>query len=206
MTARRSSLVSIASLALVLGLSGSALAQQAGDAGAGASDTTAVAALEAQIDRDLKALSTEGCAVACRALASMQRLVERLCALEGGPRCNAARAKMRDAESRVRTACPECGMAANAPAVKPSEPSPPPAPPVEERPAQKAGRAAPDEPGEKPVDVNAAPKRGGCAGCTVDDGAGSALGAGALAAAIASRRGGANAGAIEPRSPRRRFL
>lgn len=187
MTARRSSLVSIASLALVLGLSIPALAQQAGDAGAGAPDTTAVAALEAQIDRDLKALSTEGCAVACRALASMQRSVERLCALEGGPRCNAARAKMRDAESRVRTACPECGMAANAPPLKPSEPSPPSEPPVEEkeRPAQKAGRAEPGADGEKPDTVSAAPKRGGCAGCTVDDGAGSALGAGALAAAIA---------------------
>jgi hypothetical protein len=51
------------------------------------------------------------CATACRALASMRRASEHLCALagDGDPRCGAARERVHRADERVREACPACG-------------------------------------------------------------------------------------------------
>jgi hypothetical protein len=52
------------------------------------------------------------CEAACRALASMQRATERLCALAGEPddrrRCEDARKRLLAARDRVRSACGEC--------------------------------------------------------------------------------------------------
>src|SRR5262245_45302200 len=161
----------LASMVLVISLPASAAAQGAGDPsrrpGAGASsdvrpdpaDSNEVTALEEQIARDDAMVSTDNCAVACQALASMLRSVDRLCALEPGPRCAGARAKVRDAADRVRAACPECKLAGGE------------APLVGARPPQAAPTAAPPQSGR------------GCAGCAVgDDERG---GAGAIALALA---------------------
>lgn len=129
--------------------------------GAGRDDE--LSRLEKEIDDAAEELSTGGCAVACRALASMQRAADRLCALDPGPRCAAARAKVADATDRVRAACPECDVGASA---RPPAPAPATSPPEDE------AKGPPPE----------APKGGGCAGCTVaaeDDG-----GAGAIAGAL----------------------
>jgi MYXO-CTERM domain-containing protein len=135
-----------------------------------------IAALEAQLARDAATLATGGCTVACMALASMERTVARICALDPGQRCTDARARLQDATRRVQEACGDCTGAGNdaPPAVRAHEPEKKPAPPTAEPPA----------PAPPPPEVNAAaPKRGGCAGCVVGgDGTG---GAGALAAAVA---------------------
>jgi hypothetical protein len=49
-------------------------------------------ALERSIDEQHDALSTADCAAACRALASILRAADKICALEPGPRCAAGRA------------------------------------------------------------------------------------------------------------------
>src|SRR5262245_17931566 len=90
----------LASILLVIGLPASAAAAEPDE----------LKALEDEIARNETALSTEGCAVACQAFNSMQRAADRLCALDPGPRCAAARAKVKDAAGRVRTSCPECGI------------------------------------------------------------------------------------------------
>lgn len=52
------------------------------------------------------------CAVACRALASMQRATDHLCALvedsDDGRRCEDARKRLLAARNRVRSSCGEC--------------------------------------------------------------------------------------------------
>lgn len=50
------------------------------------------------------------CHAACRALASMRRATERLCALSGEDetRCGDARVRVERAEQRVQTRCPAC--------------------------------------------------------------------------------------------------
>lgn len=50
------------------------------------------------------------CSTACRALASMERATEHLCALagDGDPRCENARSRVRGADERVRATCPAC--------------------------------------------------------------------------------------------------
>lgn len=50
------------------------------------------------------------CAIACRALASMERAVEHLCELAGpeDARCENARARARSAAERVHGGCPAC--------------------------------------------------------------------------------------------------
>jgi hypothetical protein len=52
----------------------------------------------------------DGCATACRALASMARSADHLCSLagEGDGRCDDARGRVRGATARVRSACPTC--------------------------------------------------------------------------------------------------
>jgi hypothetical protein len=164
---------------LVASLAGPAMAQEpprgAGSAQAGdARPDEALKALEVELAREAEALSVDNCAVACRALGAMQRVADRLCALDRGARCAAARARVREAEGRVRAACPDCGIASNAPPARPAEPppadKPPPAPSPPE--AAEAVRS----------------KRGGCAGCEVGGDAGGALAAGALAAALVIAR------------------
>ncbi len=111
--------------------------------------------------------------MACRALSSMQRAADRLCALDPGPRCAAARAKVADATERVRAACPECDVGADA---RPPAPTPAASPPEDE------AKGPPAE----------APKGGGCAGCTVapeDDAGAGALAAGLLVALAIAARG-----------------
>jgi MYXO-CTERM domain-containing protein len=116
-----------------------------------------VTALEKKLTEEHAALSTADCATACRALASIRRAADKICALEPGERCEAGRAKAKDATRRVREACPECAIASGPPK---------PAPPTEreERAMTKGGAASADA-----VPASAPPsesKRGGCAGCT----------------------------------------
>ena len=140
-------------------------AAQSGD-GAARAGSGEVATLQAEIAREYEALSTAGCDVACRALASMQRAAARLCALDPGPKCADARAKVRDAANRVHTSCPGCALAAD-------DDRPPPA-----RSAREPAPAPPAPLGE------AQRPRGGCAGCAVGDGS-TDVGAAALALAWA---------------------
>ena len=132
----------LASILLVIGLPAPA-----------AAEPDELKALEDEIARDETALSTEGCAVACQAFSSMQRAADRLCALDPGARCAAARAKVKDAAGRVRASCPECGIGS-------VEPSP-----------IASGRGSAERVEEDaPPNASPPPKGGGCAGCNVGDG------------------------------------
>lgn len=102
----------------------------AGDAG-GEAD-----ALLAQLDRDYAQALASDCALACRALESMQRSADRLCQLEPGDRCSHAKEKVDSATARVKATCPSCTEALHLKAgeegtgsTAPREPSP--APPTE---------------------------------------------------------------------------
>lgn len=48
------------------------------------------------------------CAQACRALESMERAAEHLCALDGGSECGRARERLEAARQRVRASCGGC--------------------------------------------------------------------------------------------------
>lgn len=143
-----------------------------GPARADGGDVGDVGALEKELDAEHAALSslelaTRDCVEACRALGSIRRAAERICALEPGPRCDAARAKTADATRRVRDACPDCAIAA-APGERPPSP---------ER-AVTAGDNAPRA--EAP---------GGCRACATTGAGGSGVDAGALVlAALAALR------------------
>lgn len=156
----------VVAIGLVATLSSASLAQPAPAPSADGADA---AALEQQLERDFEALSTGDCSVACRALGSMRRATARLCALEPGPRCSAARAKLDDAQNRVRTACPECAVDTD---------NAPPAARATESPDAAGGRS---EPAAAPPPESA---RGGCAGCEVGGDAGSAGGALAVLALV----------------------
>ena len=91
-----------------------------------------VRTLEAQLNEEHAALRTTDCDAACRALASIRRAADKICALEQGPRCDAARAKLADATRRVHDACPDCALAAG-----PSPPAPEPAAEASAPPAEK---------------------------------------------------------------------
>jgi MYXO-CTERM domain-containing protein len=141
--------------ALVLGLlllsSTDALAQ-----GLATGPKDDLASLEKSLAAEATALSTSDCATACRALASIRRAADKICALDPGDRCAAGRAKADEATRRVRDACPECAIATAPPA---------PAPEREERAMSKGGSHPTDA---APVAANAPQsesKRGGCAGC-----------------------------------------
>jgi MYXO-CTERM domain-containing protein len=176
----RSSLPAALSLVASVLLSSSyALAQGAND------DLTT---LEKSLADEHAALSTSDCATACRALASIRRAADKICALDSGERCAAGRAKADDATRRVREACPECAIA-SAP--------PQPSPPREERAMEQGGARPAAEPGAAVAQTAAAPpsesKRGGCAGCTTtaatpSDLAGAALAMTALAFVMRRRR------------------
>ena len=190
---------------MVVGVAG-ALAIATGAATARAAPSTSgdvmtqreqLIALERSLDEQHDALSTSDCATACRALASILRAADKICALDPGDRCAAGRAKADDATRRVREACPECAIASTAP-----EPKPRP----EDRAMTKGGTKAaqpPEASSEQGVTVQAsAPpsesKRGGCAGCTTTSAAPVDVGGGilaglALALGLARRRRRRNA-------------
>ena len=114
-------------------------------------------AIVAQIDQDWAQAQSSDCDTACRALDSMRRATERLCAMDPGDRCARARQKLADATAHVRNACPSCPEATGR-MFPESEKAEAPAPP--------AGNAAVAE-------ETVQKKSGGCGGCTV----GSAYGA-----------------------------
>jgi len=125
--------------------------------------TKELTTLERDLAREADALSTSDCAVACRALASIRRAADRICALDPDTRCAAARAKAAEAAEAVRRACPAC-------AIDPAPtPTPTPTPMAKPVPQQEHARKADD--GESSVSTASAPpaesRRGGCAGCAV---------------------------------------
>jgi MYXO-CTERM domain-containing protein len=147
---------------VVLLSSSSAFAQTATPAGptgpAGGKDE--LTNLEKNLASESAALSTTDCTTACRALASIRRAADRICALDTGERCTSGRAKADEATKRVREACPECAIAS-------APPRPKPAPEREER-AMTKGGTHPSADSASPVTASAPPsesKRGGCAGC-----------------------------------------
>ena len=133
--------------------------------------------LEKNLASESAALSTSDCATACRALASIRRAADRICALDPGERCAAGRAKADDATRRVREACPECAIAT-------APPAPAPAPAPEQRAMTKGG--GPVTADSVSVAASAPPsesKRGGCAGCATTPTTPGDLTTGALALA-----------------------
>ncbi len=142
--------------------------------------------LEKNLASETATLSTSDCTTACRALASIRRAADKICALDPGDRCAAGRAKADEATKRVREACPECAIA-TAP--------PQPAPEREERAMSKGGSPKPGA-DSAPTAASAPPsesKRGGCAGCastpaTPGDMTTAALAISALAFTLRRRR------------------
>jgi hypothetical protein len=156
-----------------------------------------VTTLERSLAEQHDALSTSDCATACRALASIRRAADKICALDPGDRCLAGRAKADDATRRVREACPECAIAT----APPSEPRREDRAMTKGGTTQKAPKASEDaaasaaSPGSISTVQSAPPsesKRGGCAGCTTTPAGSGDLAGGALAIAalalVASRR------------------
>lgn len=127
-----------------------ALFLTSGAAIADGGDASDVRALERQLADEHAALSTTDCHAACRALASIRRAAEKICALEPGPRCEGARAKADEATRRVREACPDCVVAA--------APAPEPAPEAVKADHEAVTRTAPAE------------SRGGCRSCATTGG------------------------------------
>ena len=137
----------------------------AGSALADAGETNDVRALEQALAEEHAALSTADCNAACRALMSIRRAADKICALEPGPRCSSAREKADEATRRVRDACPDCVIA--------SIPQPTPAP--ERATTETADRSYPaSAPSEKAT--------GGCRSCSAT-GSGPTLDLGAIALA-----------------------
>jgi len=159
----------VTAAAAALALASSTAFADAGDAG----EASDVRALEQQLAEEHAALSTADCNAACRALGSIRRAADKICALEPGPRCDSAREKAADATRRVRDACPDCEIA--------RAPLPTPAP---ERAAARDERAvATAEPPPEP--------RGGCRSCSAtENGATSDLGTIVLAVFGAARLAG----------------
>lgn len=71
-----------------------------------------VEALEQQLTELADALDTKDCEAACAAIASMRAAADRICELEPGPRCDAARERVEAARQKVLAACPDCEAAA----------------------------------------------------------------------------------------------
>jgi hypothetical protein len=185
-----------AAVALAVGLAvgseaGAARAQREPGSPGGAASKDDLTTLERSLAEQHDALSTSDCANACRALASIRRAADKICALDPGDRCAAGRAKADDATRRVREACPECAIATAAPEPKPRE----------ERAMTKGASKAAEVPQRGsdavPTAQAAGPpsesKRGGCAGCATTraapgDLAGGVLAAVALALVLRRRR------------------
>lgn len=118
--------------------------------------------VEIEADHVAEKLATHVCDEACRALASMRRAADRLCAIEPGERCTRARARCEEAALKVREACPECAVAA-----------------VPDRERERAVAAA-----ESPK-VESTSGRRGCASCATAEGGGASDALGALLTALA---------------------
>jgi MYXO-CTERM domain-containing protein len=121
-------------------------------------------AAQAEVDRDYTQALASDCATACRALDSMRRATERLCALDPGDRCASARKKLDDATTHVRSACPACATQLD------EEKKPVPRPPPPE------ALASPPA-----VEMESVQRKGGCAGCATTSSPGQAVGPLALA-------------------------
>lgn len=122
-------------------------------------------ALQAEVNRDYAQAMASDCATACRALGSMKRATERLCALAPGDRCENAKQRLDVASARVRAACPECAEELGGKAFAPAQPTAAPAP-------------------ETVQEEAAVSKKGGCAGCSEATTGGGGLQALGLAALV----------------------
>jgi MYXO-CTERM domain-containing protein len=145
---------------LLMGVPVRALAQPATTASADAD------AAQIEVDRDYAQALASDCALACRALDSMRRATERLCALDAGDRCASAKKKLDDATAHVRAACPSC------------------AEPLDERKAVVAPPPTAASPAANTVEQESVQKRGGCAGCATSSAPADAAGPLALAALL----------------------
>ncbi len=69
-----------------------------------------IAGARSDLDRAESQISaaTGDCATACRALASMERAAQHLCALDSGRECDRARERLAAARERVRSSCGGC--------------------------------------------------------------------------------------------------
>jgi MYXO-CTERM domain-containing protein len=135
---------------------------------ASADDPVDAASLSKELDSQIEALSLTDCAIACQSLGSMRTTADRICALDPGTRCAAAREKVQGATRRVESACPSCATApgaVNERALKPAE-APPPAPQTLGATTSKSGR--------------------GCAACSIGSRETSSTGALALGLALAA--------------------
>ncbi len=121
-----------------------------------------IADLEKSLAQEHAALSTSDCSAACRALASIRRAADKICALEPGPRCSAAHAKSDDATRRVRDACPECAVASVVPDRKPDSPATAPVTPAPAPPQVGQERESVHTTASAPAPES---RRGGCASC-----------------------------------------
>ncbi|MEM1028936.1 MAG: hypothetical protein AAGN82_01230 [Myxococcota bacterium] len=130
--------------------------------------------------------STADCATACRALASLRRSAESLCALDPGPPCDSARERLERARDRVAARCPNCEVAASTP----REPEAP----ADDQAEDERGEVVPEAasaPGEIASDQGR-----GCAACRAGrhpvrnefDLPGAVIGWGLVGAAILRRR------------------
>jgi len=120
-----------------------------------------VDSVAAEIDRDLAQAQSSDCDTACRALDSMSRATDRLCAMDPGDRCARARQKLADATARVRSACPSCPQAAQQTLPESEK--------AEQAPTPSGNAAVAEETVQK--------KSGGCGGCTLGAPDGGARGA-----------------------------
>ena len=111
----------------------------------------AIETAQADLDRAYGDALSQSCDLACRALESLRRAADHLCALDPGDRCAKAQEKVRSANEHVRSSCPDCASALEA---KRGTAQPQAAQPQREETTVAAEQAAPS-------------KRGGCAGCTV---------------------------------------
>ena len=109
-----------------------------------------VEAAQAELDGDYAQAMASDCALACKALGSMRRATDHLCALDPGDRCAKARQKLDAASDHVRATCPSCAEELQQP---PRGPEPSAAPPPPTRTEEVAEQEA------------VVSKRGGCAGC-----------------------------------------
>jgi MYXO-CTERM domain-containing protein len=138
--------------------------------------STDVVALEAQLEAglaELAAIVPVDCAAACEALASLRRAAMRICELDPGAPCEAARRKLEEAERRVREAC-DCTLERQKETIAPKKGG-----------LSQPGDGEPDDdaaPEAAPALASAPPseQRGGCASCAVghDGGPGGVFGLG----------------------------
>lgn len=149
--------------ALALFFLASVVTEAAANAQATSASSTELTTLERDLAREADALSTSDCVVACRALASIRRAADRICALDPDARCTAARAKADEATERVRRACPQCAIE--------HAPTPTPAPMTKPAPPSEKSEHLSKGGGDSTVTAASAPpsesKRGGCAGCAL---------------------------------------